>query len=182
MSKVYVFLADGFEEVEGLTAVDLLRRAQIETEMVSITGKLEVTGSHGIQIKADCLFEEIEPQEAAMYVLPGGMPGTLHLGAHKGLAALLQSAESEGKKVAAICAAPSVLGGLGLLKGKTAVCYPGFEDKLEGARIGEKPAEISGNVTTSRGVGTAIPFALALVAQLKDQKTADEIAKSIVCG
>lgn len=115
-----------------------------------------------------------------MYVLPGGMPGTLHLGAHQGLAALLKSAEAEGKKVAAICAAPSVLGGLGLLKGKTAVCYPGFEDKLQGAEVKESPAEVSGYITTSRGVGTAIPFALALIAQLKDQETADEIGKSIV--
>ena len=180
MSKVYVFLADGFEEVEGLTAVDLLRRAQIETEMVSVTGKLEVTGSHRIQVKADCLFEEIQQDEAVMYVLPGGMPGTLHLGAHQGLAALLKSAEAEGKKVAAICAAPSVLGGLGLLKGKTAVCYPGFEDKLQGAEVKESPAEVSGYITTSRGVWTAIPFALALIAQLKDQETADEIGKSIV--
>ena len=180
MGKVYVFLADGFEEVEGLTAVDLLRRAKVETVMVSVAGKLEVTGSHGISVKADCLFEEMDPSEAEMYVLPGGMPGTIHLGEHKGLAALLQSAEQEGKKVAAICAAPSVLGKLGLLKGRKATCYPGFEEKLEGAEVTENQVECSGMVTTSRGVGTAIEFALSLIAQLKDPGTAEEIGNAIV--
>ncbi|MDO4321806.1 MAG: DJ-1/PfpI family protein [Lachnospiraceae bacterium] len=181
MSKVYVFLADGFEEIEGLTVVDILRRAGIETEMVSITGKKHVTGSHGIEIGADVLFEEIDSAQASVYVLPGGgMPGTRHLAAHEGLSKLLLGAETAGVKVAAICAAPSVLGELGLLKGHRAVCYPGFEEKLLGAEVTRGPVEVSGNVTTSRGMGTAIPFALALVAQLKDQKTADELGKAII--
>ena len=180
MSKVFVFLADGFEEIEGLTVVDILRRAQIETETVSVTGKKEVHGSHGITVFADKLFEEISGEDAALLVLPGGMPGTLHLGAHQGLAELLKKAVSDGKKVAAICAAPSVLGELGLLKGQRAVCYPGFEEKLLGAETGTEPVAVSGNITTSRGMGTAIPFALSLAAQLKDQKTADAIGEGII--
>ena len=180
MSKVFVFLADGFEEIEGLTVVDILRRAGIETEMVSITGNKKITGSHGIEIGADVLFEDADYSQAVIYVLPGGMPGTKHLAAHEGLAKLLLEAEKNGVKVAAICAAPSVLGGLGLLKGHRAVCFPGFEEKLTGAEVTKEPVEVSGNVTTSRGMGTAIPFALALVAQLKDQKTADELGAGII--
>jgi 4-methyl-5(b-hydroxyethyl)-thiazole monophosphate biosynthesis len=180
MGKVYVFLADGFEEIEGLTVVDILRRAGVETATVSITGKKEITGSHGIHIGADLLFEEVDSTQALMYVLPGGMPGTRHLAAHEGLAALLTGAEAAGVKVAAICAAPSVLGGLGLLKGHRAVCYPGFEDQLTGAEVTKEPVEVSGNVTTSRGMGTAIPFALALTAQLKGQEAADELGRGII--
>ena len=180
MRKVYVFLADGFEEIEGLTVVDILRRAQIETETVSVTGKKKIAGSHGIMVDADLLFEEVEADEAAMYVLPGGMPGTKHLGAHEGLRALLLGTETAGIKVAAICAAPSVLGDLGLLKGHRAVCYPGFEERLLGAEVGTDPVAVSGNITTSRGMGTAIPLALSLVEQLKDKKTADELGRGII--
>ena len=180
MKKVYVFLADGFEEIEGLTVVDILRRADIETKMVSVTGKKAVTGSHGIEVQADLLFEEMDPAQGMMYVLPGGMPGTRFLAAHEELGKVLTEAASSGKKVAAICAAPSVLGGLGLLKGKKAVCYPGFEGQLTGADVTTEEVEVSGNITTSRGMGTAIPFALALVEQLKDSKTAEELGKSII--
>lgn len=180
MSKAFVFLADGFEEIEGLTVVDILRRAGIETEMVSITGNKKITGSHGIEIGADVLFEDADYGQAVIYVLPGGMPGTKHLAAHEDLAKLLLEAEKNGVKVAAICAAPSVLGGLGLLKGHRAACFPGFEEKLTGAEVTKEPVAVSGNVTTSRGMGTAIPFALALVAQLKDQKTADELGAAII--
>ncbi len=180
MSRVYVFLADGFEEIEGLTVVDILRRAGIDTAMVSITDKMQVTGSHGIRIGADLLFEEVDYEAGDAFVLPGGMPGTKHLADHPGLAELLQRAASEDRIVAAICAAPSVLGCLGILEGRRAVCYPGFESRLLGAEVTSKPVEVSGNVTTSRGMGTAIPFALALVAQLMDQNTADELGKSIV--
>lgn len=180
MEKVYVFLADGFEEIEGLTVVDILRRAQIPTEMVSIMGRNVVTGSHGIEIKTDGVFEEMDLTDGTLYVLPGGMPGTKHLGAHEGLAELLKKANQEGKRIAAICAAPSVLGELGLLQGRTAVCYPGFEEKLAGANVTLNPVEVSGNITTSRGMGTAIPFALSLTAQLKDQEAADNLGKSII--
>ena len=158
MNKVFVFFADGFEEIEGLTVVDILRRADVTVEMISVTGKKEVTGSHGITVKADFLFEETDFAHASMYVLPGGMPGTKYLGAHEGLASLLSSAGTEGKKVAAICAAPSVLGDL----------------------VTDEEVVVSGDVITSRGMGTAIPFALALVGELRDQKTADELGNSII--
>lgn len=181
MEKVYVFLADGFEEIEGLTVVDILRRAQIETLTVSITGQKRITGSHGIVTEADLLFEEMDPGEGTMFVLPGGMPGTKYLAAHEGLARVLKDAAADDqKKVAAICAAPSVLGQLGILKGRKATCYPGFEPQLAGAETKTDPVVVSGNVTTSRGMGTAQAFALSLVAQLKDQRTAKELADSII--
>lgn len=180
MDKVYVFFAEGFEEIEGLTVVDILRRGQIDTKMVSVTGNLVVTGSHSIPVTMDGLFEEYDFSDGTMFVLPGGMPGTRHLGEHKELCELLVKAKADGKKVAAICAAPSVLGQLGLLKGETATSYPGFEDKLEGAVTTLKPVEVSGQVTTSRGMGTAIPFALELLAQLKGAELAEEMGKSII--
>lgn len=180
MAKAYIFLADGFEEVEGLTVVDLLRRAGVDLEMVSIMGSTAISGSHGIRLQADLTFEEIEPEQADLFILPGGMPGTNYLAAHEGLAKLLREQNAAGKRIAAICAAPSVLGGLGLLKGRTATCYPGFEEKLTGAFTTQNQVEVSGNITTSRGVGTAIPFALSLIAQLKGQAAADEIGRGIV--
>lgn len=180
MAKAYVFLAEGFEEIEGLTVVDILRRAGVETVMAAIGEKKEVTGSHGIMTKADCLFDEVKADEADLFVLPGGMPGTKHLAAHEGLAALLKNAAADGKKVAAICAAPSVLGGLGILSGKKAACYPGFEENLIGADVQYDPVVVDGNVTTSRGMGTAIPFALALTEQLTDSETAEKLGKSII--
>lgn len=180
MKSVYVFLADGFEEIEGLTVVDILRRADIETKTVSIMGRKEVLGSHGIAVQADLVFEELDASDASMYVLPGGMPGTRHLAAHGGLKELLLAAREENKKVAAICAAPSVLGGLGLLKGKRAVCYPGFEEQLLEAEVTQQPVEVCEDIITSRGMGTAIPFALALVAQFKGEKKAQEIAQGII--
>ncbi|MCR5160910.1 MAG: DJ-1/PfpI family protein [Lachnospiraceae bacterium] len=180
MNRVYVFLADGFEEVEGLTVVDILRRAGADVTTVSITGNLKINGSHGIGVMADVLFDEEKLSDGDMYVLPGGMPGTLYLGEHDGLGRVLLNAKKAGKRIAAICAAPSVLGALGLLEGERAVCYPGMEDKLLGAETGTEEVVCSGQFTTSRGVGTAIPFALALTAQLKGQEEADRIAKSIV--
>ena len=118
--------------------------------------------------------------QADLLVLPGGMPGTLHLGEHQGLAKLLGDFSARGKRIAAICAAPSVLGGLGLLKGKKAVCYPGFEDKLTGAAVETKEVVTDGNITTSRGLGTAIPFALELISLLFGEEKAEEIRKSVV--
>lgn len=180
MNKVYVFFANGFEEIEGLTVVDILRRGQIETVMVSVTGQRVVMGAHNIPVTMDGLFEEYDFSDGSLYVLPGGMPGTRHLGEHEALCELLIKAKAEGKKVAAICAAPSVLGQLGLLKGEKATSYPGFEEKLEGAVITLKPVEVSGQITTSRGMGTAIPFALELLAQLKGREIAEEMGKSII--
>lgn len=180
MNKVYIFMADGLEEIEGLTVVDILRRAGIETVMVSIMENQTVTGSHGIVIKTDRMFDREELKDGTVYVLPGGMPGTKYLGAHRELGALLKDVCAEGRKVAAICAAPTVLGGLGLLQGKKAICYPGMEDGLTGAVVTKEPVVVSDNVTTSRGMGTAIPFALSLVAQLQGQEAADKMASDIV--
>jgi 4-methyl-5(b-hydroxyethyl)-thiazole monophosphate biosynthesis len=179
MTKVYIFLANGFEEIEGLTVVDLLRRANIDITMVSITGDLFVTGSHQIVIKADALFEKVDYADADMLVLPGGMPGTQHLSGHEGLDELLRNFNSKGKKISAICAAPSVLGSKGLLKGKKATCYPGYEDALLGAHIKNDAVVIDGNFTTSRGLGTAIDFSLALIKNLKSEAVAADIANSI---
>lgn len=180
MGSAVVFLADGFEEIEGLTVVDLLRRAGIETQTVSVTGSREIMGSHGIPIRADVLFEDMEDSGIELYVLPGGMPGTKHLAAHAALGKRLTDAAAEGKKVAAICAAPSVLGGLGILKGRRAACYPGFEGQLTGAEVSMDQVVVSGNIITSRGMGTAIPFGLELVAQMKDRAEADRLAEGIV--
>ena len=180
MANVYVFTADGFEEIEGLTVVDLMRRAGAQVQMVSISDGLAVKGSHGIEIKADTFFEDVDFGQADLLVLPGGMPGTLHLGEHQGLTKLLTETAAQGKRVAAICAAPSVLGGLGLLKGKRAVCYPGFEDKLTGAQVGTEEVVTDGNITTSRGLGTAIPFALELISLLFGQEKAEEIGASVI--
>ena len=130
MKKVVVFLADGFEEVEGLTVVDLLRRAGAVVETVSVMGKMQIDGAHGIQVEADELFEKAFFDDAELLVLPGGMPGTLHLKEHKGLADLLCKFNEKGKRIAAICAAPTVFGALGLLKEKAACCYPGMEEQL----------------------------------------------------
>ena len=180
MAKVCVFTADGFEEVEGLTVVDLLRRAGEEVLMVSISDNLSVTGSHGIEIKADVFFDDVDYSTVDLLLLPGGMPGTVHLGENQGLAELLQSFSALDRKVAAICAAPSILGGLGILKNKKADCYPGFEEKLEGAQVFTDPVVKDGNITTSRGVGTAISFALELISQLEGEVKARQIKKSIV--
>ena len=180
MANVYVFTADGFEEIEGLTVVDLMRRAGAQVKMVSISDGLAVKGSHGIEIKADTFFDDVDFSQADLLVLPGGMPGTLYLGEHEGLTGLLQDFAAKGKRVAAICAAPSVLGGLGLLKGKRAVCYPGFEDKLTGAQVEMEEVVTDGCITTSRGLGTAIPFALELISLLLGPEKAEEIKKSVI--
>jgi len=182
MKKASVFLADGFEEVEGLTVVDLLRRANVDVTMVSIKDDKMITGAHGIAVMADACFDEMSFDEQDLLVLPGGMPGTTNLGAHKGLTDLLVAFHRAGKNVSAICAAPSVLGQLGILEGKKATSYPGFEEALKGADVTMNPVEVAGNVVTSRGMGTAIPFALALIELLIDKETADGIKNAIIYG
>lgn len=161
--KGYVFFADGFEEIEAVTVVDVLRRAGLEIIMVSMNGNREVRGAHGIPVITDELFEYVDHQGADILILPGGMPGTKNLAAHHKLGDLLKKYHAENKWVTAICAAPIVLGGLGILKGKNATCYPGFEPQLEGATISHAPVVQDGNIITSRGAGTALEFALKLV-------------------
>lgn len=182
MSKAAIFFADGLEEIEGLTVVDMFRRAGIAIDIVSITGNKAITGSHQIMIQADQLFEDMDFDDMDMLILPGGMPGTKHLRAHGPLCELLKKAAQDGRYVAAICAAPSVLGELGLLSGHKATCYPGFEGRLEGAQTTTDAVVVDGNRVTSRGMGTAIEFAAELIALLKDRKTAEDLKKSIIYG
>lgn len=182
MAKICVFTADGFEEIEGLTVVDLLRRAGAEVLMVSVGDELTVKGAHNIELKADVLFDETCYEDADVLVLPGGMPGTLNLRNHEKLCVLLKEFAAKDKKIAAICAAPMILGELGLLKGKKATCYPGFEDKLIEAEVCTDRVVRDGNITTSRGLGTAIPFALELISQLYGKEKAEEIKKSVIYG
>ena len=177
---VYVHLAEGFEEVEAMTIIDLLRRADIETETVSITGRLPVTGAHGIEVVADILFDDAVYGTCEMIVLPGGMPGATNLDAHEGLREKIFSFHNQGKKLAAICAAPLVLGHAGVLKGKKATCYPSFEKELEGAETSEDPVVSDQGVITSRGPATAMAFALKLIEELKSKETADEIASGLL--
>lgn len=179
MKKVYVFFAEGFEEIEGLTVVDMLRRVQIETVMVSVGTSKMVKGAHGITVEADGVFSEYTYDDGCMAVLPGGMPGTNYLMEHNGLKQVLLTYHKEKKYLAAICAAPSVLGMNGLLEGRHATCYPGFEDKLLGAKALSDAVVMDGTIITSRGMGTAISFGAALVSVLAGEETAEELLQAI---
>lgn len=178
--KVCVFLADGFEEIEGLTVVDLLRRGDVETVTVSIMGRLEIEGSHGIKIMADQLFEEMSYEDVTMLVLPGGIPGTPNLQEHPGLTELLKKFDAEGKYLAAICAAPRIFGALGFLKERTACCHPSQEDILYSKETSKDAVVISDHIITSRGMGTAIDFGLTLLQILTDADTAEHVKNGIV--
>ena len=182
MKRVAVLLADGFEEIEGLTVVDILRRASVYVDTVSITEDYMVRGAHGINVQTEDLFQEVDFTEFDMVVLPGGMPGTTNLNEHGGVKRVVRDFAENGRYVAAICAAPSILGGLGLLKGKRAACSPSVEDKLSGAVITKVPVVVDGNIITSRGMGTAIDFALKLVDVLAGRAKAEEIGESILYG
>lgn len=177
---VYVHLADGFEEIEALAVVDILRRADIPVKSVSMADALLVRGAHDIDIKADLMFEEADYDHCEMIVLPGGMPGTKNLAAHGGLAAKLKEFAEQEKWLAAICAAPSILGGLSLLNGRRATSFPEFEDQMIGVDYTEDRVVRDGNFLTSRGPGTAIAFGLAIVALLKDEETAERLRKAML--
>lgn len=180
MSGVAVFFAEGFEEIEALTVVDICRRGGLTADMVSVTGNVEVTGSHGIAVKADKVYEQADFNDYDMLVLPGGMPGTKNLEAHEGLMGQIDTFYEKGKYIAAICAAPSIFGHRGILKGRNACSYPSFESHLEGASVTAGPVEISDHVITSRGMGTAIEFGLAILSVFCGQEKAEELAKGIV--
>jgi 4-methyl-5(b-hydroxyethyl)-thiazole monophosphate biosynthesis len=180
MSLVYVHLADGFEEVEALTVVDVLRRADIPVRMVSVGDAKAVRGAHDITVTADLLFAEADYKACDMIVLPGGMPGTANLAKHEGLAKQLAAFAQSGKWLAAICAAPTVLGKLSLLKGKRATSFPGTKDQLTGAVYSEDRVVRDGKIVTSRAAGTAMEFALELVRLLKDGQTADKVKSSML--
>ncbi|MBQ9633034.1 MAG: DJ-1/PfpI family protein [Lachnospiraceae bacterium] len=180
MAHVGIFMADGCEEIEGLTVVDILRRAGIDIDMISVMDNGFATGSHGIRFECDCSLSEADFSKYDGLVLPGGMPGTTHLGENAVVVKEIKAFCEAGKLVSAICAAPSVLGDNGILQGKKATCHPGFEERLVGAEVVEDVVAVDGNVITSRGMGTAIPFALAIVEYFKDAQTATEIRKGIV--
>lgn len=180
MSKLGIFMADGCEEIEGLTVVDLVRRAGIEIEMISVSGNDTVTGSHKIAFGTDVKKADADYASYDGIVLPGGMPGTTHLMEDETVNRVIKEFAQDGKLVAAICAAPSVLGNAGLLEGKTATCYPGVEGKLTGANFVTNSVAKDGNIITSRGLGTAIDFAAEIVAYLLDKDAAKSLKESIV--
>ncbi len=180
MSKVCVFFGTGYEEIEALTVVDLLRRQGIDTDMVSVTGEKTVTGSHQIKVEMDRLIEEVDFDCIDMIVLPGGMPGTKNLEACDLLMKQVDAFAAAGKVVCAICAAPSILGHRGILKGKKATAFPGFEDQLEGAEVVCEPAVRDGNIITGRGMGCAIAFGLEIVACLNGREESKALAEKIV--
>jgi 4-methyl-5(b-hydroxyethyl)-thiazole monophosphate biosynthesis len=178
--RIAVHLAEGFEEIEAVTIIDVLRRADLEVLVVSVTGKPEVTGAHNLRIITDVQFEELDYQQVDMIVLPGGMPGATNLNAHSGLKEQIKKFDAEQKQLAAICAAPLVYGNLGILNGKQAVCYPGFEKYLSGAEVQNIPVVESGNIITGRGVGAALKFALKIVEKLDSAEKSELLAKQML--
>lgn len=177
---VYVFLAHGFEEIEALTAVDLLRRAEVQVKTVSIMEEKLVYGAHGIGVEADILFKEAMFDKCGMLIFPGGMPGTTNLCNHKELIEEVKAFAQTGKPVAAICAAPMVLAKAGLFDGHEATIYPGMEAELVDAVPTAGNVVKSGNLITSKGPGTAMDFALALIAELKGEDKAAEIKAELI--
>ena len=180
MAKVYVFLADGFEDIEALIPVDVLRRGGVDVTTVSVVeGSQIVESAHRVQMVADALFDDVDLSDADLLLLPGGMPGASNLNAHEGLREALLRQNAAGRRIAAICAAPLVLGGLGLLRGKRATCYPGFEQTLEGATYTADLCTVDGNITTGEGPAAALPFAYSLLAQLVTTSVADQVAEGM---
>ena len=182
MPKTVMILAPGFEEVEALTAVDLLRRAGIECRMLSLDGSRTVTGSHGITVSADGGFPDSDLGVLDGLILPGGMPGTTHLAESEALLKALRDFSAAGKLTAAICAAPTVLAKAGLLEGRRACCYPSREEELRqaGALVDRAPVVRDGTIVTSRGMGTAVDFGLELVEYFLGNEKARALAKAIV--
>jgi DJ-1 family protein len=182
MAKVYEFLANGFEEVEALAPVDILRRGGVEVKMVSITGSNLVESSHGVVVKADLLFENITDfSDADLLMLPGGMPGSKNLNEHEGVRKALKEQFEKGKRVAAICAAPLVLASVGVLKGKKATIYPGMESYLgEDAEYTGVLVQEDGNVTTGAGPAASFPYGYQLLSYFLPAEKVEEIKKGMI--
>ena len=180
MKNVCIFLAEGFEECEALLAVDLLRRAGLDVTTAAVGGELAVRSSHGVTVLADADARALAGRDFDAVVLPGGAVGTANLAASDAVADAVRRAAAGGKLVAAVCAAPSVLAGLGLLEGRRATCHPSFEEKMAGAVLTREPVTEDGSFITGRGLGASIPFALALARRLAGAETAEHIAKAIV--
>ena len=180
MKSIYVHLAEGFEEIEAITIIDVLRRSGLDVVTVSISDNLMVTGAHKIAIKSDILFRNADYNHAEMIVLPGGMPGSKNLSEHVGLNSQIIKFFDEGKLLGAICAAPMVYGKLGILKGKKVVCYPGFENYLSGAVVKAEPVIVDGNIITGRGPGAAMHFSLEIVRLLKDEQNVLQLKEAML--
>lgn len=179
-TMIYVHLANGFEEIEALTTVDVLRRAGMEVKTVSVTGDRTVMGTHGVPVTADMLYEEAAYEGCEMIVLPGGMPGAANLGNHEGLVSHIKCFADNGKKIAAICAAPMILGACGVIDGKRATVYPGMEDTLTGAAATGDAVTVDGDIITGKGPALAMEFALAIVEAVKGKAVADEVAADLL--
>ena len=179
MGTVYAFFADGFEEIEAFTAVDVLRRAGMNVEIVSVTPDEIVVGAHDVSLLCDKNYDNCDFFDAELLLLPGGMPGAATLGKHAGLCRLLQDFAAKNKPIAAICAAPMVLGKLGLLKGKKATCYPSFEQYLDGAECTDEAVVRDGNIVTAKGPGAAMEFALTIVEMLDGKEKVNELVEAM---
>ncbi|MDO4163339.1 MAG: DJ-1/PfpI family protein [Bacteroides sp.] len=179
MSTAYVFFADGFEEMEAFASVDVLRRAGINVQMITVTPDEIVTGAHGVPVLCDKNIANCDFYDASLLLLPGGMPGAATLGECEDLKKLILKFAQEDKPIAAICAAPMVLGKLGVLKGKKATCYPGFDQYLEGAEYTGAMVQKDGNIITGKGPGAALDFALAVVELLCGKDKVEELKKAM---
>lgn len=178
--KAAIFLAAGFEEIEAISIIDVLRRGGVDVNVISCSGMEDVSGAHGIVVKSDDLFFMIDYSEYDLFILPGGMPGTTNLAKHEGLCNLLKEEYDKGKKIGAICAAPSVLGQIGILEGKMATCYPGFEEHLIGAKFLDQDIVSDGNIITGRGPGVSIKFGLELLKNIKNDEEIQDMAKKMI--
>ena len=177
---IYIFLADGFEEIEALCPLDILRRAGFDVKTVGVGGKYDIVGAHGISVRADIKDTEFCDNEPTLIMLPGGMPGTKNLDESKAVHYAIKDALSCGAYIAAICAAPSILGKMGLLNGKEAICFPGFEQYLTGAKLSDKKVVRDGKFITAAGMGVALEFGLCIVEALSGKEKADAIAAQIL--
>lgn len=180
MTKAYEFLANGFEEIEALAPVDILRRAGVTVKTVSISDSLEVESAHGVTVKADMLFDDADFSDADLLLIPGGMPGAKNIDMHEGVRIAVRKQAEAGKLVGAICAGPMVLGHLGLLRGKRATCYPGFETELYGAEYTAAPATIDGNIITGKGPGATLNYAYLIVEVMKGEQTVSTLKDSMM--
>jgi len=176
---IALLLADGFEEIEALTPVDMLRRAGLDVKTVAIGSKIAV-GAHKIPVICDIEAAEVKENEISMLILPGGMPGSLNLDASPYTDKFINATLKNGGRLAAICAAPLVLGRRGLLSGKEAICYPGFEGELSGAKISERSVVTDGNITTAKGMGVALEFSKELISLLVSKEKAEELSSAVM--
>lgn len=179
---IYMFIAEGFEEIEALCPLDIMRRAGLTVKTVGIGGD-EICGAHGITVHTDMSaaeYDSLADKSADMIFLPGGMPGTLNLAASETIKDAIKTAVNDKKYIAAICAAPSILGDMGLLAGKEAICYPGFEERLTGATISSSRVVLDGNILTAAGMGVALDMGLKIVELFCGEKKSLELRRTVI--